>query len=131
MNRDSVRFWLAECWRFTLHVLTGVLAVLAHYTLMAILLHFGSNALLATTIGFAAGAFTRFLLSYFHVFEPTKGASVAVGRFLVALAVQAVANGALFSAFLGLGLSTWPAQIATTVLLTFANYAMYRLWVFR
>jgi hypothetical protein len=25
----------------------------------------------------------------------------------------------------------WPAQIATTILLTFANYAVYRLWVFR
>jgi putative flippase GtrA len=131
VSGDPLERWIAECRRFTLHILTGFLAVAAHYALMGVLLHFGSAALMATTIGFAAGALTRFLLSYFHVFEPTKGAGVAVGRFLVALAAQAVANGALFSAFLGLGLTTWPAQIATTIVLTFANYAMYRLWVFR
>jgi len=131
VSGDSVKYWIAECRRFTLHILTGFLTVAAHYALMGVLLHFGSAALLATTIGFAGGALTRFLLSYFHVFEPTKGATVAVGRFLVALAAQALANGALFSAFLASGLSTWPAQIATTVLLTFANYAVYRLWVFR
>jgi putative flippase GtrA len=131
VNKVSIRRWLAEAWRFTLHILTGLLAVAAHYTLMAILLHFGSKALVATTIGTAAGALTRFVLSYLHVFEPTRGAKVALGRFLVVLGMQTVANGAMFSAFLGLGLTTWPAQIATTILLTFANYAMYRLWVFR
>ena len=70
-----------------------------------------------------------FFFSYYQVFEPTSGATVTVGRFLVALAAQAVGNGALFSAFLETGLSTWPAQIATTVLLTFANFAIYRLSV--
>ncbi len=131
MNEGSIKRWLAEFWRFTLHILTGLLAVAAHYALMAILLYFGSKPLVATTIGTAAGALTRFVLSYLHVFEPTKGAKVAIGRFLVVLGAQTIANGAVFSAFLGLGLTTWPAQIATTILLTFANYAMYRLWVFR
>jgi putative flippase GtrA len=29
------------------------------------------------------------------------------------------------------GIAVWPAQIATTVLLTVVNYLVYRWWVFR
>jgi putative flippase GtrA len=42
-----------------------------------------------------------------------------------------LANTALLGALLATGIGVWPAQIATTILLTFANYAAYRLWVFR
>ena len=28
-------------------------------------------------------------------------------------------------------LPLWPAQVTTTVLMTFVNYLVYRLWVFR
>ena len=30
-----------------------------------------------------------------------------------------------------LGATLWPAQVTTTVLMTFGNYLAYRLWVFR
>jgi putative flippase GtrA len=57
--------------------------------------------------------------------------TVAGTRFVVAIGLQLVVNTLLLASFLKLGLSLWPAQVATTVLMTFGNYLVYRLWVFR
>ena len=59
MNNGSGKHLLAESRRFTLHVLTGVLAVAGHFAIMGIIVHIGSGAALATTIGFVAGAVAR------------------------------------------------------------------------
>ena len=116
---------------FSLHVLTGFAAVAVHYGALYALLRLGLSPLVASAIGFCGGALTRFALSYLRVFAPSHGLTVAGRRFVVALAAQALANTALLALLLGIGLSVWPAQIATTILLTFVNYAVYRLWVFR
>jgi putative flippase GtrA len=65
------------------------------------------------------------------VFAPTKGLTTAGWRFVVVIGVGMLANTALLGALLSLGVPLWPAQIATTILLTFGNYVAYRLWVFR
>lgn len=124
----TLRDWLRS---FTLHVLTGFLAVAAHYALMWLLVRAGMAALPASTLGFTAGAATRFLLSYLHVFAPSEGVPATLFRFLLALAFQMLANMLLLGGLLRLGLGLWVAQVATTILLTFANYVIYRLWVFR
>jgi len=116
---------------FTLHVITGFLAVGVHYGILYGLLRVGFDAIAGSAVGFVGGAITRFLLAYHHVFTPSHGLGIAGRRFLVALGLQFVANGALLAGLLAAGLPVWPAQVATTVLLTFANYAVYRLWVFR
>ena len=82
-------------------------------------------------MGFVAGALVRFALAYRHVFDPTLPVVHSGLRFAVALGAQALANAALLSAGLAAGIPTWPAQVGVTVLMTFANYAAYRLWVFR
>jgi putative flippase GtrA len=116
---------------FALHVATGFLAVAAHYTVMYGLVRTGMAGVPASAVGFLAGALTRFALSYWHIFAPTRGVAVASVRFVVAIAAQLAANSALLAWLLALGMSLWPAQIATTVALTFVNYLAYRLWVFR
>ena len=45
--------------------------------------------------------------------------------------LQLALNSALLALLLDGGVPLWPAQIATTIVLTFANYLAYRLWVFR
>ncbi len=40
-------------------------------------------------------------------------------------------NTLLLAGLLKAGLTLWPAQVTTTVLMTFGNYLAYRLWVFR
>ena len=116
---------------FSLHVVTGFAAVAAHYALMYALLRAGLAAVPASAIGFLAGALTRFVLSYAHIFAPTRGVQAAGARFVVAIAAQLAANSALLAALTHAGVAVWPAQVTTTVLLTVVNYLVYRWWVFR
>jgi putative flippase GtrA len=128
MRRRALR---AEARRFTLHVLTGFVAVAAHYGTMAMLLSLSFTPVAASSVGFGAGALVRFALAYWHVFDPSLPVAHSSVRFAIALGAQALANALLLSAGLALGIPTWPSQVAATVLMTFANYAAYRLWVFR
>jgi putative flippase GtrA len=116
---------------FSLHVLTGFAAVAVHYGALYALLKVGVPPLVASGIGFCGGATTRFALAYWRVFTPSHGLTTAGRRFVVVIGIQAVANTALLGLLLANGIGVWPAQIATTVVLTFANYVAYRLWVFR
>jgi len=115
---------------FSLHCITGVAAVVVHYGLMYLALQVGVMAVIATSIGFAGGAFSRFLMAYYHVFTPSRPKASAALHFTASLGIQFVLNALTFSGLLAMGLAVWPAQLVTTVLLTFVNYAMYRLWVF-
>jgi putative flippase GtrA len=116
---------------FSLHVITGFAAVAAHYALMYLLIRTGLAPVPASAIGFLAGALTRFVLSYAHIFAPTRGVHAAGLRFVVAIAAQLAANSALLAALTHQGLAVWPAQVLTTILLTVVNYLVYRWWVFR
>jgi putative flippase GtrA len=116
---------------FVLHVMTGFLAVAAHYAVMYALVHAGAAGVPASAVGFVFGAMTRFALSYWHIFAPSRGVRIAGLRFVLAIALQLALNSALLSALLDYGVSLWPAQVATTIVLTFVNYLAYRLWVFR
>lgn len=120
--------WL---YSFVLHVLTGFLAVGAHYSLMWLLVTAGMEGVSASGIGFLAGAATRFLLSYFTVFSPSHGVPVALRRFAFALAAQWLGNVVLLELLLLTGATLWLAQVGVTASLTFVNFLMYRLWVFR
>jgi len=114
-----------------MHVVTGFAAVAAHYALMYALMRVGVMPIPASAIGFVAGALTRFVLSYAHVFSPTQSVHAAGARFVVAIALQLAANTGLLAGLTHAGLAVWPAQVLTTVLLTVVNYLVYRWWVFR
>ena len=116
---------------FSLHVATGAIAVAAHYAVMYGLVKSGMSGVTSSAVGFGAGALTRFALSYWRVFAPSRGMTTAGARFAIAIALQLVMNTLLLTAFLKLGLTLWPAQVVTTVLMTFCNYLVYRFWVFR
>lgn len=120
--------WLTE---FVLHVLTGLMAVAAHYGLMFVMLHFSAGAVVASSVGFMAGATTRFLLSYFHVFMPTLAVPHAMARFVLVLAAQFFANALILALVLTQLSHVWLAQVITTVALTGFNFLAYRIWVFR
>jgi putative flippase GtrA len=117
--------------RFVLHVVTGFAAVAVHYAVMWALLRMGTDALIASSVGFAFGALTRFFTAYYNVFEPTQKVRTTIPKFVLALAAQGVLNSVFLTAFMEIGLALWYAQVATTVLMTFLNYIVYRLWVFK
>lgn len=121
-------FW---AYGFCLHVIAGAIATAAHYSVMFVLIRVGMEGLIASTIGFGAGAVTRFLLSYFHVFSPTSGVGKVMFRFVLALLVQMAANSLLLGVLMVAGLSVWVAQIVTTATLTIFTYIGGKFWVFR
>ena len=125
---NGILHWMHS---FALHVATGAIAVAAHYAVMYGLVQSGVPGVPASAVGFAAGALTKFALSYWRVFAPSRGMTTAGVRFVVAIALQLAVNTLLLASFLKLGLTLWPAQVTTTVLMTFGNYLVYRLWVFR
>lgn len=127
-SQSPTRSWTIG---FSLHVLTGFLAVGAHYSVMWVLTQLGMAAVPASATGFCGGALVRFALSHYAVFSPADGVTATLPRFLVAVAAQLTANSLLLAGLLALGLSVWTAQVCTTVLLTFVNYVAYRVWVFR
>jgi putative flippase GtrA len=116
--------------RFVLHVVTGFLAVFAHYGVMALLLKAGYTPVLASSSGFVFGALTRFLTAYFHVFSPKNSVSQTLPKFILSLALQAVLNFLLLKGFIELSIPVWWSQILTTGTLTVLNYIVYRVWVF-
>ena len=116
---------------FVLHIAAGFIATAAHYALMFVLLQAGLGGVAATTLGFVAGAVTRFLLSYFHVFLPTAGVKAAMWRFVVSLLIQMTANSLLVAALLAAGLHVWVAQVVTTGSLIIFTFLAGRFWVFR
>ena len=116
---------------FGLHVATGFVAVAMHYGAMWLFLRAGLAPVGASAAGFAAGAVTRFGLSYFGVFAPSRGVAVAGWRFALAILLQLALNSLLLSLLLAAGLGVWPAQVSATVALTVVNFVVYRLWVFR
>jgi hypothetical protein len=86
---------------------------------------------MATTIGFVVGATTRFLFSYFHIFEPERNVLIAMPHFILALTLQMVINAGLLTLLISANLPVWPSQILTTGMLTVFNFMAYKFWVFK
>ena len=117
--------------QFVQHLVTGAIATAAHYGVMWAAMELALIPVLATTVGFIAGATTRFLFSYFHIFEPERDVVTAVPHFLLALGLQMALNAALLTLLLQMTSLVWPAQVVTTALLTTFNFLMYKFWVFK
>jgi putative flippase GtrA len=116
---------------FLLHCVSGVVVVALHWFVMWLLIRAHTDPLIATSAGFLAGALLRFYLSYRHIFEPSNSVKRSGFWFVVALGVQFLLNGLLFSGISSLFEHTWVAQALTTGALTVLNFLTYRLWVFR
>ena len=116
---------------FIWHCVTGVLAVLAHYAGMYAALLGGSTPVVATSLGFVLGAFTRFVLARGVVFETTRSVTASGWRFIAALSAQMAVNAGALSILVSAGVHVWLAQVSTTIALTLINYLVYRYWVFK
>ncbi len=136
MNGVLIRFFKrrsANDWKvqFFQHLVTGAVATAAHYIVMWLALSFQLFPVFATSIGFLAGASTRFLFSYFHIFEPERDVIKALPLFILALGLQMAANAGLLTLLLSVNLSVWPSQVLATGMLTVFNFLAYKYWVFK
>lgn len=114
-----------------LHIVTGGVATTVHYGVMAVMLNWASSAVTASSIGFIAGAVTRFLSSHKIVFLGDRLLLPAVARFVVSILLQLCLNGLLLNAFLLIVNYLWIAQICTTGLMILFNFVVYKNWVFK
>ena len=104
---------------------------MVHYLVMWLVLLGIEKPIFATSVGFTAGAIARFLMAYFHVFEPESRIFQSLGKFAFVLSCQFLANSTLLGIVLGLGVPVWPAQLISTASLTLFIFFAHKIWVFR
>ena len=115
------------------YVGAGGISTAAHYvvTIAAVEL-FAVPPVVASASGFAVGAAIKYWLNYSIAFRSRERHSLAIARFLVALAAMMALNTAIFAAFQrALGMHYLVAQMITTILLIPPGYVLHRKWVFR
>ncbi len=123
---------LAELRRMAAYALSGFAATGTHYVVMVTLVSaFAVDEVLASSIGFVAGAFVKYPLNYWAVFRSRQRHDVAVVRFVAGIALAFVMNGALLALLLQvLPVHYMVSQVLTTGAVLVVNYLVARHWVF-
>jgi putative flippase GtrA len=123
---------IGELRRFLLYVVAGFAATGTHYAVMVALIAWaGSPEVLASSIGFLAGACVKYPLNYWSVFASRQRHRVAMPRFVLSLAVSFALNAALFAFLLRvLDVHYMVSQVLTTGVVLFVNYLLARYWIF-
>ncbi|HEX4944091.1 MAG TPA: GtrA family protein [Usitatibacteraceae bacterium] len=124
---------LAEAGRFLRYGIAGLVATATHYAVMvALVWTFAGHEVLASSMGFIAGAFVKYPLNYWLVFASRQRHRVAVPRFVIGLALAFALNAVLLALLLrSLDAHYMVSQVLTTGVVIFANYVVARLWIFR
>jgi putative flippase GtrA len=123
---------IGELRRFLLYAVAGVAATATHYAVMIAMVQWASwPEVLATCVGFLAGACVKYPLNYWGVFASRQRHRVAMTRFAIALAVSFALNAALFAILLrALDVHYMVSQVITTGVVLFVNYLLARYWIF-
>ncbi len=117
--------------KFIVYCFVGVIATGAHYAVMVALVRWGDTPEVATCVGYIAGAIVKYPLNYGLVFSSRERHSVAVPKFVAALAIGFALNAIVFAMLLRF-LDTYymVSQVITTGIVLFANYLLARYWIF-
>jgi len=110
----------------------GAIGTAAHYSVlifMVQLLH--ADAVVATTLGFIAGALINYMLNYHITFNSNKQHLETAARFFTIAAAAALINAMLMSAGLHmLDLHYLIIQLMATCIVLVFNYITNRYWTF-
>ena len=111
----------------------GVLAAVAHYGVLVVLVETGTvGPVVATLCGFLAGAGVSYGLNRRVTFRSDRPHRAALPRFLAIAGIGFVLTGALMALFNGrLGLPYLPAQLVTTGIVLLWSFSANRWWTFR
>jgi putative flippase GtrA len=123
---------IRELRRFLGYAAAGVVATATHYGVMvALVTSANSPEVVASCVGFLAGACVKYPLNYWAVFASEQQHRVAVPRFVLSLAVGFVLNALLLAFLLRmLDVHYMVSQVLTTGVVLFVNYLLARHWVF-
>jgi putative flippase GtrA len=128
----GARLIAQEAGRFAKYVVAGLVATGTHYVVMVILVsRFALPEVVASSIGFIAGACVKYPLNYWAVFASGERHAAAIPKFVLSLAIGFVLNAVLFAILLrALDVHYMVSQVLTTGLVLFVNYLLARWWVF-
>jgi putative flippase GtrA len=114
------------------YVAAGLAATATHYVVMVLLVSQAQlPEVVASSIGFIAGAFVKYPLNYWAVFASEQAHSVAIPRFILSLAIGFTLNAAVFAILLRLlDVHYMVSQVLTTGTVLFVNYLLARYWIF-
>jgi putative flippase GtrA len=123
---------IRELRRFLGYAAAGVVATATHYAVMVALVTWANfPEVVASCVGFLAGACVKYPLNYWAVFASEQQHRVAVPRFVLSLAVGFVLNALLLAILLRvLDVHYMVSQVLTTGVVLFVNYLLARYWVF-
>lgn len=109
----------------------GGVSTLAHWAVMAVLVHLGAMPLLGTVVGATVGAATNYGLQYHVTFRSDRAHRHALPRYLLVCGVGWLANALLFAGlYNGLNLPVAAAQVLTTMAVAVLSYGLYKQLVF-
>jgi putative flippase GtrA len=113
--------------------LVGALGTGAHYlVLVALVEAFSFDPTAATTVGFVVGALVNYLLSHRYVFASAKAHLDAGPKFFLIAAITGFMNTFMLHAGVRwAGVNYLLAQVVSTAIIFFVNYALNSLWSFR
>jgi putative flippase GtrA len=111
----------------------GVVGTASHYLVLILLVEVGSfDPVMATTLGFVAGAAVNYVLNHRYTFRSDKHHLDAGPKFfLVAIATGLLNALLVYAGVHGLGLGYLPIQVIATLVVFLANFALNSIWTFR
>jgi putative flippase GtrA len=110
----------------------GVVATGVHYGILVGLVEaFHIHPLLATSLGFIAGALVSYTLNRVYTFSSSAFAWTALAKYYGVTTLGMVLNGAIVAFLLGWGVYYLVAQVAATAVVLISNFLSARLVVFR
>lgn len=90
------------------------------------------SPLAASSAGFGLSAIANYLLNYKYTFASNRQHKSAASRFLWLIVIGLTCNACLLVGLnSGWHLDIWLSQIISSLLVTFLNFAIAKLWVFR
>lgn len=122
----------AELHKFAGYVAAGFAATGTHYVVMVLLVSQAQlPEVVASSIGFLAGALVKYPLNYWAVFASEQAHAVAIPRFILGLAIGFALNALVFALLLrALDVHYMVSQVLTTGTVLFVNYLLARYWIF-
>ena len=123
---------IGELRRFLFYAAAGVAATSTHYVVMVAMVAWANTPeVVASSVGFLAGACVKYPLNYWAVFASRQRHRVALRRFVIALAVSFVLNALLLAILLqALDVHYMVSQVLTTGAVLMVNYLLARYWIF-
>jgi putative flippase GtrA len=119
--------------QFSRFLIVGVVATCLQYGCMWMLLAFEvCGPAIASSAGYGLSAIANYFLNYQFTFHSNRHHRSALSRFFGLVAFGLSCNAYLLVKLSdGFGLNIWLSQIMASFLVTFLNFALAKLWVYR